>query len=215
MRVLLVTCHPEEQSLNFALRDRALDVLQRQGHDIRISDLSQENFSLALDHGDFPSRSTAQPLRILDAQLEAVTSGEFSPDIQVEQEKLEWCDLLIVQFPLWWASYPATLKGWIDRVLSYGFAYGRSHTLPAKTVLYSVTVGTDDDEDLLEEDRQRIVALADDVFGYMKWRVLDPFVAPGARSLAPATTDAVLDRYEDHLLSRIQPESTATDCRLG
>lgn len=209
MRVLLVTCHPEERSLNFALRGRALALLERQGHDVRVSDLSQQRFSLALDHSDFPGRPPDEPLRILEAQQEAVSSGQLPPDIQLEQEKLEWCDLVILQFPLWWASYPATLKGWIDRVLGYGFAYGRNRTLPAKAVLYSVTVGTDDDADLLDEDKQRIAALAEDVFGYMKWKVLEPFVSPGARSLTTAAGEMVLDRYEQHLLAQIRPDSIA------
>ena len=29
-------------------------------------------------------------------------------------------DLLILQFPLWWFSVPAIMKGWIDRVLANG-----------------------------------------------------------------------------------------------
>ncbi len=28
------------------------------------------------------------------------------------------------QFPLWWFSMPAIMKGWIDRVYARGFAYG-------------------------------------------------------------------------------------------
>jgi len=32
--------------------------------------------------------------------------------------------MLILQFPLWWFTMPAILKGWVDRVYSYGFAYG-------------------------------------------------------------------------------------------
>lgn len=31
---------------------------------------------------------------------------------------------MIFQFPLWWFSLPAIMKGWIDRVYAYGFAYG-------------------------------------------------------------------------------------------
>jgi NAD(P)H dehydrogenase (quinone) len=31
---------------------------------------------------------------------------------------------VIFQFPLWWFSMPAIMKGWIDRVYAYGFAYG-------------------------------------------------------------------------------------------
>jgi hypothetical protein len=35
-----------------------------------------------------------------------------------------WADALILQFPLWWFAMPAILKGWVDRVFAYGFAYG-------------------------------------------------------------------------------------------
>jgi NAD(P)H dehydrogenase (quinone) len=35
-----------------------------------------------------------------------------------------WADTLILQFPLWWFTMPAILKGWVDRVYAYGFAYG-------------------------------------------------------------------------------------------
>lgn len=31
---------------------------------------------------------------------------------------------MIFQFPLWWFSMPAIMKGWIDRVYAWGFAYG-------------------------------------------------------------------------------------------
>jgi multimeric flavodoxin WrbA len=39
-------------------------------------------------------------------------------------EKILAADAVILQFPLWWFGMPAILKGWIDRVYAYGFAYG-------------------------------------------------------------------------------------------
>jgi NAD(P)H dehydrogenase (quinone) len=44
--------------------------------------------------------------------------------VSAEIEKLLWADALILQFPLWWFSMPAILKGWVDRVFAYGVAYG-------------------------------------------------------------------------------------------
>jgi NAD(P)H dehydrogenase (quinone) len=35
-----------------------------------------------------------------------------------------WTDALILQFPMWWFSMPAILKGWVDRVYACGFSYG-------------------------------------------------------------------------------------------
>jgi NAD(P)H dehydrogenase (quinone) len=54
----------------------------------------------------------------------AFEKGTQSKDIAIEQDKLLWADAVILQFPLWWFSMPAILKGWVERVYAYGFAYG-------------------------------------------------------------------------------------------
>jgi NAD(P)H dehydrogenase (quinone) len=38
-------------------------------------------------------------------------------------EKVKWADLLIFQFPIWFTSMPAIMKGWIDRVMAPGFGF--------------------------------------------------------------------------------------------
>ena len=52
----------------------------------------------------------------------------FAPDVQAEIDKLMAADFLILQFPFWWYSVPAMLKGWIDRVFAYGVAYDFGRT---------------------------------------------------------------------------------------
>ncbi|HEX7653978.1 MAG TPA: NAD(P)H-dependent oxidoreductase, partial [Verrucomicrobiae bacterium] len=54
----------------------------------------------------------------------AYATGQQTPDVAAEQEKLLWADAVILQFPLWWFGVPAILKGWIERVYAYGFGYG-------------------------------------------------------------------------------------------
>lgn len=71
--------------------------------------------------------STAQPGDRFNPSLDsqqAFAQGLQSKDIELEQEKLLWADTVILQFPLWWFSMPAILKGWVERVYAYGFAYG-------------------------------------------------------------------------------------------
>lgn len=46
-------------------------------------------------------------------------------NIEEEQKSLLEADRIIFQFPLFWYSYPAILKQWIDEVFTPGFAYGR------------------------------------------------------------------------------------------
>lgn len=99
--MLWVFAHPEPRSLSGALRDDGLRTLRELGHDVRESDLYAMKWNPVVDARD-----------------------EVNPDILAEQEKLEWADTVVVQFPLWWYGMPAILKGWFDRVFVKGFGYG-------------------------------------------------------------------------------------------
>lgn len=48
----------------------------------------------------------------------------MATDIQAEIDKVKRADLIILNFPLYWTSVPAILKGWIDRVFVSGLFYG-------------------------------------------------------------------------------------------
>lgn len=59
-----------------------------------------------------------------------------------------WSDALVLQFPMWWFSVPAILKGWIDRVFTAGFGYGPAvpppyseGALAGRRALVSATMG--------------------------------------------------------------------------
>jgi NAD(P)H dehydrogenase (quinone) len=65
-------------------------------------------------------------------------------------------DNLIFIYPIWWFGQPAILKGWIDRVLSSGFAYkddenGFTPLLTDKSATLIVTLGSTQ-EVLLQHD---------------------------------------------------------------
>jgi NAD(P)H dehydrogenase (quinone) len=124
MKVLLVFAHPEQRSLNAALRDVAIKELETQGHEVRVSDLYADSWKPHVDRADFPL--LAQDARFIPvaASKDAFAADSLTEDVRAEIEKLLWADALILQFPLWWFSMPAILKGWIDRVFAYGFAYG-------------------------------------------------------------------------------------------
>jgi NAD(P)H dehydrogenase (quinone) len=124
MKVLLVFAHPEPRSLNGALRDVAINELAAQGHQVRISDLYASGWKSEIDRADFPSLPPRTRLVPVAASKDAFEANTLTPDVKVEIDKLLWADVLILQFPLWWFAMPAILKGWVDRVFAYGFAYG-------------------------------------------------------------------------------------------
>jgi NAD(P)H dehydrogenase (quinone) len=124
MKVLLVFAHPEPRSLNGALRDVAVTELKAQGHEVRVSDLYAEGWKSEIDRADFPSLAVDARLIPVAASKNAFHGDTLTDDVKAEIDKLLWADVLILQFPLWWFTMPAILKGWVDRVFAYGFAYG-------------------------------------------------------------------------------------------
>ena len=124
MKVLLAFAHPEPRSLNGALRDVAVAELKAQGHEVRVSDLYADGWKSEVDRADFPTLMPDARLKPVAASRDGFAMDALTPDVKAEQEKLLWADALILQFPLWWFAMPAILKGWVDRVFAYGFAYG-------------------------------------------------------------------------------------------
>jgi NAD(P)H dehydrogenase (quinone) len=154
MNILLVYAHPEPRSLNGALRDFAVQRLEAAGHAVQVSDLYAMNWKAALDAQDSIEPRRDAPFDPALNSKHAFENGLQTVDIAGEQAKLLWADTLILQFPLWWFSMPAILKGWVERVFAYGFAYGvgehsESHwgdrygegTLAGKRAMLVVTMG--------------------------------------------------------------------------
>ena len=128
MKALVVLAHPEQASLTAALSRVVIEELQTEGHEIQLSDLYAMGWKSHINRDDFPQLLLDQPLRVANASRAAYDAADLTEDVLKEHEKLLWADTVILQFPLWWFTMPAILKGWVDRVFSCGFAYGVGET---------------------------------------------------------------------------------------
>lgn len=138
-RILWVFAHPEQQSLNGTLRDVGLQALKDSGHETELSDLYAMGWKAAVDRTDFAIEECVPDERIglAHESKRAHVDGRLTPDIRSEQDKLDWADTVVLQFPLWWYGPPAILKGWFDRVFVKGFAYGvQDPAAPGRTLRY-------------------------------------------------------------------------------
>lgn len=124
MNILIVYAHPEPLSLNGALKDFAVRHLQSCGHAVQVSDLYAMRWKPLLDRDDGLDGPAGERFDPSQDSLRAFVQGRQRPDIAAEQDKLRWADAVLLQFPLWWFSMPAILKGWVERVYACGFAYG-------------------------------------------------------------------------------------------
>lgn len=121
--VHIVLAHPEPASFSAALAARGAQALRAAGHSVTLSDLYAEGFRADSGRHDFTTCADPDHFHYQTEQAHAASHGGFASDIAREQARVAAADLLILQFPLWWGGPPAMLKGWLDRVLAYGFAY--------------------------------------------------------------------------------------------
>jgi NAD(P)H dehydrogenase (quinone) len=122
--ILIVSAHPEPTSLTRQLVDVTVETLGAAGHKIVQSELYGMKWKAVFDADDFPVRTNPDRLSFIMESGHAYATGNQTPDVVAEQAKLLAADAVILQFPLWWYGVPAILKGWIERVYAFGFAYG-------------------------------------------------------------------------------------------
>ena len=119
MRALVIVANPGRASFSHALADAASAVWHERGDVITHHDLYAEGFNPVQPSGEIGNTTSLDPL--------------------VEQHcaDLVAADVICIVHPNWWGQPPAIMKGWIDRVIRLGTAYG----YPADTGPQGVPIG--------------------------------------------------------------------------
>lgn len=210
MNVLIVFAHPEPKSFNGAMKNVAVDTLSEAGHTVTVSDLYSEGFAAIAGPGDFTERANEQRFELGVEQANAANNDCFAADIQGEIERLFAADFLILQFPMWWYSTPAILKGWIDRVFAFGVTYDFGRTwdhgvMKGKRAMLSLTTSAPPSTfmpDGRNGDLERILwPLHGGVLALCGYEVLQPFVAHSIGWSDADTRETILQNYADRLSS--------------
>ncbi|NWB98530.1 NAD(P)H-dependent oxidoreductase [Pseudomonas gingeri] len=217
MNVLIIHAHPEPQSFTAALRDQAIHTLQAQGHEVKVSDLYAMHWNPVASAEDFSARDNPDYLVYALEQRLGAKTRSLAADIQAELDKLLWADLLILNFPIYWFSVPAILKGWIDRVLVSGVCYGGKRFydqggLAGKKALICVTLGGR--EHMFGEGaihgplEEMLRPLLRGTLAYVGLDVLPPFVAWHVPYISAQAREQFLVGYHQRL------ENLDQDCPL-
>lgn len=106
MKILIILAHPDKQSFNHAIASVCKERLIENGHSVIFHDLYDEKFDPIITSEEIPR------------------TGKINELVKKHCEDLTDCDGIIVVHPNWWGQPPAILKGWIDRIIRPGVAYG-------------------------------------------------------------------------------------------
>ncbi|KAI3377287.1 hypothetical protein L3Q82_008488 [Scortum barcoo] len=206
---LIVYAHQSPGSFNAAVRDVAMQELVNQGYKVIVSDLYAMNFRANATRDDINGDLKKSELfQYGEETMHAWMEGRLSDDIVAEQRKVEEADLIIFQFPLYWFSVPAIMKGWIDRVLTQGFAFSlktmyNNGVFKDKKAMLSFTTGaiqTMFRPDGINGDiNVTLWPLQNGILHFCGFQVLAPQIFWSPAHCPPAVRTAMLDGWRARL----------------
>jgi putative NADPH-quinone reductase len=150
---LVVLSHHRADSLTAHTARRAAARLEAAGYSVDLLDLHAEGFGPRMNVSDQPDWGDREK--------------PYSDEVHAHMRRILVADVVVVVFPVYWQSVPAILKGWIDRVGNYGFAYGRSKPrLAGKRILWLGLAGATADDPVVEGMQTLLEASLSDGIAY-------------------------------------------------
>lgn len=136
-KILIINGHPDAESYCFAIHNAYKKGVLQSNTELKEIYVKDLKFNLNLEFG-YRKRT------------------KLEPDLLAAQEKIKWAEHIVWIYPVWWGSYPAILKGFIDRVLLPDFAFKKRED----SVWW---------DKYLTEKSARIISTLDQPTWYYKW----------------------------------------------
>jgi len=148
MKILTVYANPNPRSFCHTILKQFSQGLKDAGHANEVVDLYAIRFNPVLKLWDYASWiDETTPMEYLKGMIQSSTNRfvwffaerwlrhqsisdivklarTFQPrDVLKQQRKVAQAQALVIIAPVWFVGFPAILKGWIERVFTYGFAF--------------------------------------------------------------------------------------------
>ncbi len=207
MNVLVVFAHAESKSFNGALFYTSVDAFRGAGHEVKTSDLYSMEYDPVSDRRNFTTVRDAEYFSQQREEAHATRNDGCTPSLDAEIAKIEWCDPMIWQFPLWWFGVPGILKGWIDRSFPIGQTYGGGRAFETgefngKRALLSLTTGANEDawaDGILGDIDRALWPIQFGILGFLGFQVFKPNVVFGPARMSDAQRAQALALYRSRL----------------
>ena len=108
MKHAIIIAHPRAQSFTGSAAQAYAEACEALGHDTTVRDLYRIGFDPCLKVGELPFANPFRP----------------EADVMIERNELDDCDVFAFFYPLWLNAPPAIIKGYLERAIGFGFAYG-------------------------------------------------------------------------------------------
>ena len=133
---------------------------------------------------------------------------DFHINVRAEQEALLQSHTIVLQHPLHWYHTPALLSLWMEKILSYGWAYGENGTaLHGKRLMWAVSTGGDADSYSASGYNNFTMAQIGTpiqqtaLFCGMEW--LPPFITHDAGTISNDALLLASEAYRDRLVAEL------------
>ncbi|PFG37237.1 putative NADPH-quinone reductase [Flavimobilis soli] len=165
--ILVVLGHPRSDSLCAAIADSYAAGARAAGADVTVLRLGETDFDLA-------SR-----VHSLQRWLGPDQDPAREPEVEAMVAAVHAADHIVLVFPQWWGTYPAILKGWIDRVIlsrsAFSYRSGSSlwdKHLTGRTARIIMTMDSPGWWDTIRYHRAAIRSLTHATLGYCGVRTI-------------------------------------------
>ncbi|MEO3989235.1 NAD(P)H oxidoreductase [Pseudocitrobacter cyperus] len=151
--IYLIWAHPRRDSLTA----QVVKEIQQQAEDQQITVDTLDLYRMDFD----------PVLRMQDEPDWANPHKTYAPEVHKLFAQMQGHDTAVIVFPVWWYSFPAILKGYIDRVWNNGLVYGEGGALPFKKIRWVALVGGAEDKFELYGWRKNMSDYLINVAGYL------------------------------------------------
>ncbi|SFP78183.1 NAD(P)H-dependent oxidoreductase [Salibacterium halotolerans] len=191
-RVLIWFMHPDKNSFNGAVLNTLQEKLEQWDARVHVRWIPEMDISFQLTKNEYHES----------------LHGKYPEEIRYEHSWIQWADAVLLVFPLWWGGFPAAGKGFLDRVLSYGFAYTMQEETPVpkmggKKLGAVYTTGTPEED--FRCSRERLEAMWEEqIFSFCGFETL-PFLQLGnvvqTNAVGRATHLKNVEKYAEEIIA--------------
>lgn len=200
---LIILAHPSGGSFSHQVAQALVAQGEENNWDVTLRDLYETQFDPVLSADD----------------LSMLYRGKTPADILEEQKLVSAADMVTFIYPMWWTGFPAIMKGYIDRVFSYGYAYKSINgaiegLLKGKKVYIYTSMGNDIaryDEANLTEAFKKIHS--DEIFGFCGMEVVDHQYFEKITSASKQQIEKYIDDILKQYPAALSISSTCCNCK--